>query len=215
MRILLADDHDIVRRGLRNLLQERLGWTVVAEATNGMEAIEKESTAKPDVTLLDIEMPIMGGLPAAREILKSGSKTKILILTMHESDAVIRAVLDSGARGYVLKSDAARDLPSAVEAVRHNKTYFTSKVAQMLREGYLTSRKKPDDAESNGSRLTPRQREIVQLLAGGMSTKDAAIALGVSQKTLETHRANIMRRLDCHSASELVRYALRNEIIEA
>jgi len=140
----------------------------------------------------------------------------VLILTMHESDLLIREVLDAGARGYLLKSDASRELVAAVEAIRHNKTYFTARVAQMVLDGYLD--KKPGfaaDAGQPASRLTPRQREIVQLLAEGKSSKEVAVALGLSVKTAETHRANIMRRLDCHSVSELVRYAIRNRISEA
>ncbi len=162
-------------------------------------------------------MPSLNGLEATRQMLKNDARAKILILTMHESDPLIRDVLDAGARGYVLKTDASRDLVTAVNAVRSNKTFFTAKVAQMVLDGYLDQapKKEKPQPESPKTRLTPRQREIVQLLAEGKSSKEVAVKLGLSVKTAETHRANIMRRLDCHSVSELVRYAVRNNIIEA
>jgi DNA-binding NarL/FixJ family response regulator len=217
VRLLVADDHEIVRRGLRSLLEAQPGWQVTAEASDGREAVEKAREIKPDVTVLDISMPSLNGLEAARQMIKNDARAKILILTMHESDPLIREVLDAGARGYVLKSDASRDLVTAVNAVRSNKTFFTAKVAQIVLDGYLDKKPKKTDERKDApcSRLTPRQREIVQLLAEGKSSKEVAVALGLSVKTAETHRANIMRRLDCHSVSELVRYAVRNNIIEA
>jgi DNA-binding NarL/FixJ family response regulator len=218
IRLLVADDHEIVRRGIRSLLEAQPGWQVTAEASDGREAVEKAREMKPDVTVLDISMPSLNGLEAARQMIKNDARAKILILTQHESDPLIREVLDAGARGYVLKSDASRDLITAVNAVRSNKTFFTAKVAQIVLDGYLDKKPKKvtDDRKSDArSRLTPRQREIVQLLAEGKSSKEVAVALGLSVKTAETHRANIMRRLDCHSISELVRYAVRNNIIEA
>src|SRR5450432_1920463 len=216
LRLLVADDHEIVRKGLRSLLEAQPGWQVTAEASDGREAVEKAREIKPDVTVLDISMPALNGLEAARQMIKNDARAKILILTMHESDPLIREVLDAGARGYVLKTDASRDLVTAVNAVRSNKTFFTAKVAQIVLEGYLDKKpKKEKEVESSQSRLTPRQREIVQLLAEGKSSKEVAVALNLSVKTAETHRANIMRRLDCHSVSELVRYAVRNNIIQA
>jgi DNA-binding NarL/FixJ family response regulator len=218
LRLLVADDHEIVRKGLRSLLEAQPGWQVTAEASDGREAVEKAKELKPDVTVLDIGMPSLNGLEATRQMLKNDARAKILILTMHESDPLIRDVLDAGARGYVLKTDASRDLVTAVNAVRSNKTFFTAKVAQMVLDGYLDQtpkKEKPPTTESPKLRLTPRQREIVQLLAEGKSSKEVAVQLGLSVKTAETHRANIMRRLDCHSVSELVRYAVRNNIIEA
>jgi DNA-binding NarL/FixJ family response regulator len=214
LRLLVADDHEIVRKGLRSLLEAQPGWQVTAEASDGREAVEKAKEVKPDVTVLDIGMPSLNGLEAARQMLKNDARAKILILTMHESDPLIREVLDVGARGYVLKTDASRDLVTAVNAVRSNKTFFTAKVAQMVLEGYLDKKPRKDSVGTSNGRLTPRQREIVQLLAEGKSSKEVAVALGLSVKTAETHRANIMRRLDCHSVSELVRYAVRNDIIE-
>ncbi len=214
LRLLVADDHEIVRKGLRALLEAQPGWQVVAEASDGREAVDKAKNVKPDVAVLDIGMPSLNGLEVARQMLKNDSRAKVLILTMHESDPLTREVLESGARGYVLKTDAARDLVTAVNVVRGNKTFFTAKVAQIVLEGYLDKKPKAD-GKTNGSRLTARQREIVQLLAEGKSSKEVAVALGLSVKTAETHRANIMRRLDCHSVSELVRYAVRNNIIQA
>jgi DNA-binding NarL/FixJ family response regulator len=208
-----------MRKGIRSLLEAQPGWQVAAEASDGREAVEKALEMKPDVTVLDISMPSLNGLEAARQMIKNDARAKILILTQHESDPLIREVLDAGARGYVLKSDASRDLITAVNAVRSNKTFFTAKVAQIVLDGYLDKKLKkavPEERKDEArSRLTPRQREIVQLLAEGKSSKEVAVALGLSVKTAETHRANIMRRLDCHSISELVRYAVRNNIIEA
>jgi DNA-binding NarL/FixJ family response regulator len=214
LRLLVADDHEIVRKGLRSILEAQPGWQVAAEASDGREAVDKAKQFKPDVTVMDIGMPSLNGLEAARQILKHDVRAKILILTMHESDPLIREVLDAGARGYVLKTDASRDLVSAINAIRSNKTFFTAKVAQIVLDGYLDKKPKKE-TENAQSRLTPRQREIVQLLAEGKSSKEVAVALNLSVKTAETHRANIMRRLDCHSVSELVRYAVRNNIIQA
>jgi DNA-binding NarL/FixJ family response regulator len=217
LRLLVADDHDVVRKGVRTLLEEQPGWEVAAEAADGREAVEKAKLVQPDVTILDLSMPELNGLEAAREILKT-VQTKVLILTMYDSDPLIRQTLEAGARGYLLKSDAGRDLVSAVDALRRNKTFFTPKVAQMVLEGYLgrPSKENEDDSNrKNGLRLTARQKQILQLLAEGKSSKEVAVTLNISVKTAETHRANIMRRLDCHSVTELVRYAIRNHIIEA
>ncbi|HZR63759.1 MAG TPA: response regulator transcription factor [Terriglobales bacterium] len=217
-RILLADDHEVVRAGLRALLEEQNGWEVVAEAVDGRDAVEKATKLKPDVVVIDIAMPSLNGLEAVRQIVKSVPNTKVLVLTMYDSDPLIQQVLQAGARGYLLKSDAGRDLVSAIDALRRNKTFFTPKVSQMVLEGYLdkSPREKIEgDAEPESLRLTSRQREIVQLLAEGKSSKEVAAVLGLSVKTAETHRANIMRKLDCHSVTELVRYAIRNHIIAA
>lgn len=216
-RILLADDHEVVRAGLRALLEEQNGWEVVAEAVDGREAVDKAGKLKPDVVVIDIAMPSLNGLEAVRQIVKAVPHTKVLVLTMYDSDPLIQQVLQAGARGYLLKSDAGRDLVSAIDALRRNKTFFTPKVSQMVLEGYLD--KSPKEREVEGEpeslRLTSRQREIVQLLAEGKSSKEVAAVLGLSVKTAETHRANIMRKLDCHSVTELVRYAIRNHIIAA
>jgi DNA-binding NarL/FixJ family response regulator len=216
-RILLADDHEVVRAGLRALLEEQSGWEVVAEAADGRDAVEKASKLKPDVVVIDIAMPSLNGLEAVRQIVKAVPNTKVLVLTMYDSDPLIQQVLQAGARGYLLKSDAGRDLVSAIDALRRNKTFFTPKVSQMVLEGYLDKnpREKEAEDEPENLRLTSRQREIVQLLAEGKSSKEVAAVLGLSVKTAETHRANIMRKLDCHSVTELVRYAIRNHIIAA
>jgi DNA-binding NarL/FixJ family response regulator len=215
LRLLVADDHEIVRKGLRSLLEEQPGWQVVAEACDGREAVAKTRELKPSVVLLDISMPSLNGLEATRQIVQDDPKTKVLILSMYESDPMIREVLEAGARGYLLKTDTSRDLISAVEGVHRNKTFFTAKVAQMVLDGFLDPGEKSAGNATTKDRLTPRQREIVQLLAEGMSSKEVAAALGLSIKTAETHRANIMQRLNCHSISELVRYAVRNGIIQA
>ena len=216
-RILLADDHEVVRAGLRALLEEQNGWEVVAEAVDGRDAVEKASKLKPDAVVIDIAMPSLNGLEAVRQIVKAVPNAKVLVLTMYDSDPLIQQVLQAGARGYLLKSDAGRDLVSAIEALRRNKTFFTPKVSQMVLEGYLDKNPKEKELESEAEslRLTSRQREIVQLLAEGKSSKEVAAVLGLSVKTAETHRANIMRKLDCHSVTELVRYAIRNHIIAA
>ena len=215
LKVLIADDHEIVRRGLRSLLEAEHDCEVVGEAADGREAVQMAADLKPDVVILDIGMPALNGLEATRQILKARPETKILILTMHEADAVIRDVLDAGASGYLLKTDAGRDLAAAVEALRGNKTFFTSRVSQMILAGFLNGDARPSDSAAGAIRLTPRQREIVQLLAEGKSSKEVAAVLNLSVKTAETHRANIMRKLDCHSVSEVVRYAIRNNIISA
>jgi DNA-binding NarL/FixJ family response regulator len=215
LKLLLADDHEIVRQGLRSMLEAQRDCHIVGEAADGRQAVTMTKELNPDVVILDIGMPSLNGLEATRQILKMRPQTKVLILTMHESDSVIREVLDAGARGYILKTDAGRDLVSAVESLRRNKTFFTSRVSQMILDGFLKGDPRPQDSSSGVVRLTPRQREIVQLLAEGKSSKEVAVALNLSVKTAETHRANIMRKLDCHSVSEVVRYAIRNKIIEA
>ncbi len=213
-RILLADDHEVVRQGLRVLLEAHLGWEVVGEASNGREAVEKVRQLKPDVVVLDISMPELNGLEATRQILKAAPQTEVLILTMHESEQVAREVLAAGARGYLLKSDAGRDLVSAVDALRLRRPFFTPRVSQMVLEGFLHGPAVGDTGLPKREMLTPREREIVQLLAEGRSNKEVATSLGISPKTIETHRANIMRKLNLHSVSELVRFAVRNRMVE-
>lgn len=213
LRIMVADDHEVVRKGLVALLQAQPDWQVCGEAGDGREAVEKAIQLKPDILILDIGMPSLNGLEATRQILKTIPNARVLILTLHDSDQVVREVLNAGARGFLLKSDAARDLVAAVEALRHDKTYFTSKVAAMVLEGYLKGGTAGAIITPGRNRLTPREREIVQLLAEGKSTKEVAVALGLSVKTAETHRSNIMRKLQLHSVSDLVLYAVRNNIV--
>lgn len=213
LRILVADDHEVVRHGVRSLLEGHPGWELCAEAADGREAVEKAIQLKADVVILDIGMPNLNGLEATRQILRSVPQTRVLILTMHESEQVVREVLEAGARGFLLKSDAGRDLVAAVESLQRHKTFFTSKVAEMVLESFLKNKPRPAD-EAEREILTPREREIVQLLAEGKSTKEVAVALGLSVKTAETHRSNIMRKLGLHSISELVLYAVRNNIVQ-
>ncbi len=159
-------------------------------------------------------MPSLNGLGAARRITESGSKTRILILTIYDSDTAIKEMLDAGIKGYVLKSDAARDLVLAVEALQRGKTFFTSKVTEIVLDGFLKKLENPIQTEPGASRLTPRQRDILKLLAEGKTSREAAVALGMNIKTAKTHRAALMKRLNCHSISDLVRYAVHNKIIE-
>ena len=213
VRIMVADDHEVVRRGLCTLIQSEPNLEVCGEAADGRQAVEQAAQLRPEIAIVDIAMPVLNGLEATRQILKANPKIKILILTLHDSDQVVRDVLGAGARGFLLKSDAARDLVVAVEAVRRDKTYFTSKVSAMVLEGYLKGGTQAVAASVGRERLTPREREVVQLLAEGKSTKEVAGALGLSVKTAETHRSNIMRKLQLHSVSDLVLYAVRNNIV--
>jgi DNA-binding NarL/FixJ family response regulator len=211
LRILIADDHEVARKGIRSLLDNHVGWEVCGEARDGREAVELASQLNPDVLLLDIGMPNLNGLDAARQILTTMPEARILILTIHDSEQVIREVLAAGARGFLLKSDAGRDLVAAVEALQHRRTFFTSKVAEMLLDGYLRPQE-GDTAEHDV--LTPREREVIQLVAEGKSTKEVATALSLSVKTAETHRTNLMRKLDLHSVAALTLYAVRNGIVQ-
>jgi len=210
-RILVADDHEVVRRGLCDLLKSHAGWEVCAEAADGREAIEKVKQLKPDIVILDIGMPNLNGLTAARQILQRDPRQKILFLTIADSVQIVQEVLRAGARGFVLKSDAARDLLDAVDALEHDRTFFTSQVAEMILHGY---RNPSAEQEPSLSTVSSREREIVQLLAEGKSSKEVAVSLDLSVNTVETHRSNIMRKLGVHSLSELVLYAVRNHIVQ-
>jgi len=215
LRILVADDHDIIRRGLKQLLTSRPGWEVCGEATTGREAVRLAQELKPDIIVMDISMPELNGLEAAQKIHAMMPKLGIVILTLHFSDQLVRNIVAAGARGYIMKSDADADLVSAVEALANRRTFFTARAAEMLLNGFSNPGSSTAEPQAIAKdRLTPRQREIVQLLAEGKSSKEVAVALGISVKTAETHRANIMRRLELHSVTELVRYAVKNQIIE-
>jgi DNA-binding NarL/FixJ family response regulator len=214
LRILVADDHEIVRHGLVALVKSHPGWEICAEADNGRQAVELARDLKPDVAILDIGMPTLNGLEATRLILRDNPRVKVLILTINDADQAVRAVLDAGARGFLLKSDAARELVAAVEALQHNKTFFTARVAEMVLSGYLDRAHSSSKPTPTLPALTPRERQVVQLLAEGKSTKEVAVHLDLSVKTAETHRSNIMRKLKLHSVSELVLYAVRNNIIQ-
>jgi DNA-binding NarL/FixJ family response regulator len=210
LRILIADDHEVAREGIRSVLESHAEWEVCAEAQDGREAVEYAGKLKPDIFLLDIGMPNLNGLDAARQILAVAPDARILILTVHDAEQVVREVLAAGARGFLLKSDAGRDLVAAVEALQQGRTFFTSKVEQMMVDGYLH----PQEEASGQCVLTPREREVIQLVAEGKTTKEVATALNLSVKTAETHRTNLMRKLDLHSVADLTLYAVRNGIVQ-
>ena len=212
-RILIADDHDIVRKGLRALVQEEPSWQVVADVQDGRSAVVKTQELKPDVAILDIAMPSLNGLDATKQIVKVNPDTKVLILTMYDSELLIQNVLNAGARGYLMKTDAGRDLVVAIRALLLGQTFFTQKVAQIVLDTFTG--KKTTTTEGEIQSLTAKEREVVQLLAEGKSSKEAADVLNVSTKTLETHRSNIMRKLGCHSVTDVVRYAIRNHLAQA
>lgn len=212
VRILVADDHHVVRTGLRSLLESKSEWEVCGEAANGREAVEKAAKLKPDVAVLDIAMPLLNGVEATRQILKVSPKTAILILTMHDSDSLIQEVLGAGALGYVLKDDADRNLIAAVDSLSRHKSYLSSRVTDAAAIAGAQAGGGSAEKSSRG-RLTPREREVLQLLAEGKSNKEIATVLEISVKTAETHRANIMLKLNIHSIADLVRYAVRNNII--
>ena len=215
LRILIADDHDLMRRGVKTLVESHAGWEVCGEATTGREAVAKVEELKPDVLILDISMPDLNGVEAARRVRKASANTEILILSMHYSDQLIREIVDAGVRGYIVKSDSDRDLITAVEALSKHKPFFTSQATEVILGGFNAGGTVKEVPELVSNRLTAREREIVQLLAEGKSSKEVAVSLGISVKTAETHRANVMRKLELHSVSELVRYAVRNQIVEA
>lgn len=213
VRILVADDHDLVRRGIRTLLQNHAGWQVCGEASTGRNTVEKVKRLKPDIVILDANMPEITGVEAAREIRQNAPETELLILTMDESPSLMRSFLHVGARGYVFKSDFDHELVEAVTALSEHHPYFTSRVAQMMLEDYQKERAAGPRKEE--AELTLRQIEVARLLAMGKTNKEVAWALNISVKTAETHRAAIMRKLELKSFSELVRYALNKGLIEA
>jgi DNA-binding NarL/FixJ family response regulator len=180
----------------------------------GREAAQKAKKLRPEVVVMDIAMPELNGLEATRQILKVAPRTGVLILTMHESEQLVREVLEAGAQGYVLKSDAGRDLETAIEALSRHKVFFTSSVAKIVLEGYRKKGSQDGRAGDSPSLLSPREREIIQLLAEGNSNNEVAEALYISSKTVETHRAHIMEKLNLHSITDLVHYAIRNKIVE-
>src|ERR1700689_1411698 len=190
LRILIADDHEVVRRGLSALLQSHEGWEICGDAKDGREAVEKAKQLKPDVVILDVGMPNLNGLAATRQLLQQNPQQKVIVLTITDSDQVIREALDAGARGFVLKSDAARDLVTAVEALQRNRMFFTPRVNDMVLAGFLDTGHKPSNGEvPRLPTLTPREREVIQLLAEGKSSKEVASVLNLSTKTAEPHPA--------------------------
>jgi DNA-binding NarL/FixJ family response regulator len=212
IRILLADDHEVVRRGLIALLATRPDWQVCGEAQNGREAVALAVKLKPNLAILDLSMPELNGLEATRQIRKEVPETEVLVFSMYESEEFVRDLLAAGARGYVLKSDVAAQLLTAVETVARHKPFFTSEVAERVLEGFLRlGELSPSDG--GAGILTPREREIVQLLAEARSNKEISTILAISVKTVETHRASIMRKLGISSIVDLVHYAIRNNLV--
>ncbi len=214
LRILIADDYEITRRGTRGLLKTQRAWRVVAEVGNGRDAVENARKLKPEIAIVDINMPELNGLEATRQIREAAPNTEVIVLTMHESDQMVRRVLEAGARGYVLKSDVAHQLIRAVKAVSNDKLFLTPKVSEIVLNGFLGAGNETRQAEQPQARPTPREAEIIRLLAEGKGNKEIAEALGITVRTVETHRANIMRKLNLHSSTELVRYAIRNNMVQ-
>jgi DNA-binding NarL/FixJ family response regulator len=215
LRILIADDHELVRRGLVALLQAHEGWEICGEASDGREAVEKAKQLKPDVVILDVGMPNLNGLAATRQLSRQDPHCKIIVLTITDTDQIVQEALDAGARGFVLKSDAARDLVSAVEALQRNRMFLTPRVNDMVLAGFLDRGHRASHGEPPElPKLTPREGEVIQLLAEGKSSKEVASLLNLSTKTAETHRSNIMRKLGFHSIRDLVVYAVKNNIIQ-
>jgi two-component system, NarL family, response regulator NreC len=214
IRILLADDHKVVRHGTRALLSTIPEWEIVGEADNGRDAVALTTKLKPDIVILDIGMPQLNGLDATRQIKKFSPETEVLIFTAHEAEELVHDVFDSGARSYILKTDAADHLIDALKALSDHKHFFTSRISEIVFARYINEKKNPERGPEK-SRITDREREIVQLLAEGKSSKEIATILGISVRTVETHRAAITKKLGLKSFSELIRYAVRNKIVEA
>jgi DNA-binding NarL/FixJ family response regulator len=208
VRILIADDHEVVRQGVRAVLEQQPGWLVCGEAITGREAVAKAIELRPDVVVLDVSMPELNGLEATRQI-RQVLPAKVLILTVHDSDRLVTELLDAGVHGYVLKSDAGRTLVDAIRAVLRDGKFFSERVYP------VAARQAVAGGRHGAGLLTPREREVLQLLTEAKSNKEIGALLGMTTKTAETHRAHIMAKLNLHSMSELVRYAIRNHIIEA
>ena len=215
LRILVADDHAVVRRGVRAMLEAQPGWEVCGEAGTGREAVEQVKRLRPDIVVLDLSLPELNGLDATRQILKESPQTEVLVLTMHDSEELAQQVLQAGARGYVLKSDADQSLVAAVESLRRGEPFLTAKVTELVLDRYVGKQKLESGEAAPRVDLTSREREVIQLVSEGRSSKEVAASLGISVKTVEAHRANIMRKLRLHSVSEMVRYAIRNRIVQA
>jgi len=212
INILIADDHDVVRQGIHALVDEQDGWNVCAEASTGREAVAKAREFRPDLAILDVGMPEMNGLEAARQIHASVPKTKLLILTVHEIEHLAEDFLQAGARGYILKSDAGSLLVKAVDTLLKGGAFFSARMQAVLQG---SAQRAAHLGASADVRLTRREREVLQLVAEGKSNKEIGSALRITTKTAETHRARMMAKLSLHSVADLVRYAIRNQIIEA
>ena len=215
MRILIADDHAVIREALRGLISQRADWQLCGEARNGREAVELAKSLRPDIVVLDLSMPELNGLEATRQIRKLLPKAEVLAFTMHDTEDLVTQVIAAGARGYLLKSDAMAHLAHAIEALAQHKPFFAPAVSQIMLDAVAGSAKGGGYGEFERETLTPREREIIQQLAEGKNNKTISTALGLSVTTVQTHRAAIMRKLDVKSIAELVRYAVRNKIIDA
>ena len=213
LRILIADDHHLVRRGLRSLFASQTEWEIVGEANHGEEALEKILALKPDVAILDFSMPLMEGSTAATQIKQISPDTRVIVLTMHDSDHVIHEVLRSGARGYVLKSDADQDLVAAVQTVSQERYFFPPRVEEAVLEVFLAESKGTPRGRQNKAELTARERQVLSLLADGVTSKQIASKLTISVRTVESHRIHINRKLGFGSIADLVRYAIRHGIV--
>jgi DNA-binding NarL/FixJ family response regulator len=212
LRILLGDDHTILRNGLRKILQERADWDVVAEAGDGREAIRQVLELQPDIAILDIGMPLLNGIEATRQIVRRLPDMQILILSMHANEAYIIQALKAGARGYLLKDSADTELIRGVAAVSAGKSYFSPAVSKVMLNDYVRHLAEKGIADRYDS-LSEREREVFQLIAEGHSNKEIATLLSVSPATIETHRAHILQKLDVHNTAELVLYAVRRGVI--
>jgi len=213
-RVLVVDDHAVVRRGVHSLLASQPGIEVCGEASTGVEAMEHVKKSKPDLVILDLTMPDMNGLDAARAVKEASPETEVIVLTMHFSDELAREVLRTGAIGYVLKSDADAELLAAVDHARHHQLFFTSQLALSMAQNFVGGTAEAGAEGEAGSPLTPREVEVVQLLAEGKSNKEVAAALNVSTRTIESHRNHIMTKMKFASFSDLVRFAVRNNLVE-
>jgi DNA-binding NarL/FixJ family response regulator len=215
VRILIADDHDVVREGIKAILALRADFQICGEAATGRVALALAREQKPDVAVLDFSMPELNGLEATRQIRKALPATEVLILTMHDSETLAREVLVAGARGFLQKTEAKHQLAAAVDALARHQPFFTGALSALVLDTFLHPDRHPAKSSAPADRLTPREREVIQLIAEGRTSKDIARQLGLSVKTADAHRANIMRKLDLHSVSELVLYAVRNQIVQA
>ena len=213
LRILLADDHEVVRQGLRRLIEKEPGWEVCGEADDGRKAVALAAKLIPDVAVLDMGMPELNGLEATRQIRRALPRTEVLIFTGEESEQLIHEVFETGARSYILKTDLSQHLIAAIRALGEHRNYFTTRISEVIFARYLDGASGAGKDKTEG--LTPREREIVQLLAEGKGNKEVGALLGISIKTVETHRAATMRKLRLDSFADLVRYAIRNKIISA
>jgi two-component system, NarL family, response regulator NreC len=212
IRILLADDHDVVRKGLRYILQRQDGTDVIGEAKDGREAVKMAEELKPDLVIMDIAMPLLSGIEATAQIVKSSPKTKVIILSMYSDEAYLVRILAAGAKGYLLKESTETDLIPAVKAVIQGKPFFSAQIAQTLLEDYMRQLQQRGLQDSYDL-LTNREKEVLHLLAEGKSNKEAATLLDLSVYTVETHRTNLMQKLNLHNTAELVLYAIRKKLI--